>query len=106
MRRIADNTEGNFDQRELEPEPETGAEEGDMEATGVGVDGRPILQPRPVGESRRVGESMLGEMATSTLDVKRSETAKSGHRRDAAEARLQRLAQLEGDQNSDNDEEE
>ena len=48
---------------------------------------------------------MLGEMATSTLEVKRSEQEKSGHRRDAAEARLERLARL-GDENSDDDEEE
>jgi hypothetical protein len=86
LRRIAENTEGNFDQREPEPEPEPDEDEEES-------------------VQERGAKSMLGEMATSTLEVKRSETEKSGHRRDAAEARLERLAQLKGE-DDDNDSEE
>jgi hypothetical protein len=85
LRRLAeDDGEGNMYASQLEPEPET--EAGQEEEEGDGV-------------------SRLG-VDSKVLEIKRPERGKSGHRRDAAEARLERLAQLSGEQIKDKNEEE
>lgn len=87
LRRLAEDSSGNMYSSQLEPEPD----EADFDGEGGQAGQRSV--PRLGDESK-------------VLEIKRPERDKCGHRKDAAQARLERLAQLSGEQieNGDADE--
>jgi hypothetical protein len=91
LRRLGQDSIGNMYSSQLEPEPEPGPGE-------TGVD-------RESDAGGGHGVSRLGEQS-KVLEIKRAERDKSGHRKVAAEARLERLAQLSGEKTKGDDAEE
>ena len=83
LRRLREDAIGNMYSSQLEPEPEPGPDDAGVDA-----------------ETDTGGVPRLGE-ESKALEIKRAERDKSGHRRVAAEARLARLAQLSGEQTTD-----
>eukprot|EP01043_Picozoa_sp_COSAG02_P024266 COSAG02_NODE_1322_length_13259_cov_71.269985_3_plen_366_part_00 len=83
LRRLGEDTIGNMYSSQLEPEPEPGPGDASVDA-----------------ESDTGGVPRLGE-ESKVLEIKRAERDKSGHRKVAAEARLARLAELSGEQTTD-----
>ena len=86
LRRLGEDSIGNMYSSQLEPEPEPDDACVDGESDGDG----------------QLWISRLGE-DSKVLELKRPERDKCGHRKVAADARLERLAQLSGDQTKSQD---